>query len=225
MFKNLKLFFTSLIDSKNYHTLLLILLLSADFVFIAVHCLNIYGVIGRNNLYSIVNENGYSEIFQYLKEFWVFIIMFHLFIKKKSISFLIWSLLFLYILLDDSLTIHETLGEYLAKYFDLKPRFKLRGEDYGELIVSFIVGGCFIVALILAYLKSKTNIQKISQHLFTFLLVLAFFGIFLDMIHVFYNDNHKLGLLEDGGEMLVMSFIMAYTFNLLNILVGSKQLS
>ncbi len=214
MFKKIKPYVISLLDLKNYHNRLFILLISADLIFIIIHCLNIYGLIERNNLYSIVNEHGYSEIFQYLKEFWVFIILFHLFVKKRSVTLLIWAFLFLYVLLDDSLTIHETLGEYLANYFEIKPRFNLRSVDFGELLVSFTVGCSFMVLLLLTYLRSKYNFQKISQHLFTFLLALAFFGIFIDMLHVFFDDNHKLGLIEDGGEMLVMSIITAYVFKL-----------
>jgi hypothetical protein len=117
-------------------------------------------------------------------------------------------------LLDDSLTIHETLGEYLANYFEIKPRFNLRAVDFGELMVSFIAGITFLMFFILGYNKAKIKDKIVSQHLFVLFIILVFFGVFVDMIHIYFESNHKLGLIEDGGEMLTISLITSYVFNL-----------
>jgi hypothetical protein len=210
----IKDFFIELFSFSKIGALFLFLLVSVDFVFIIIHCLNMYGIIGRNPLFFIGNEEGYSDVFQYIKEFWIFILLGVLFIKNRGFMIFIWLMFFLYILLDDSLTIHETVGEWLANYFQIQPRYNLRPVDFGELIVSFCVGSSFMIFLILGYLKSNQTLKKISIHIFILLLLLIFFGVFVDIIHIYFNDNHKLGLIEDGGEMLVISIITAYIFNI-----------
>jgi len=42
-----------------------------------------------------------------------------------------WSLLFGYLLLDDSFRIHERMG---AQYFNLSPTVSLRAKDFGKAI-------------------------------------------------------------------------------------------
>jgi hypothetical protein len=169
-----------------------------------------------NSLYSIENDQGYSEIFQYIKEFWIFIIFLILSIKKKHLVYIIWSLLFLYLLLDDSFSIHEIFGEYMANCLRIKPEINLRAVDFGELIVSFGIGFIFVISLIIAHYKVSIKAKKESIHIFMLLLFLVFFGIFIDMLHIFFHDDWKLGLIEDGGEMISMSLITAFTFNLFN---------
>ncbi|OEK08593.1 hypothetical protein A8C32_03850 [Flavivirga aquatica] len=178
--------------------------------------MNMYGVIERNNLYFIEDDNSYSEVFQYIKELWIFLILIFIAVKKKIFPYVIWSLLFLYLLFDDSLSLHENIGEYLSNYFEIQSGLGIRSVDFGELIVSFSVGISFTFFLVLGYLKSNKTIKKVFQHLSIFILLLAFFGVFIDILHVFFNDNNKLGLFEDGGEMIVMSIILAYVFNLLD---------
>jgi hypothetical protein len=210
----IKDFFIELFSFSKIGALFLFLLVSVDFVFIIIHCLNMYGIIGRNPLFFIGNEEGYSDVFQYIKEFWIFILLGVLFIKNRGFMIFIWLMFFLYILLDDSLTIHETLGEYLANYFEIKPRFNLRAVDFGELMVSFIAGITFLMFFILGYNKAKIKDKIVSQHLFVLFIILVFFGVFVDMIHIYFESNHKLGLIEDGGEMLTISLITSYVFNL-----------
>jgi hypothetical protein len=47
-------------------------------------------------------------------------------------------------------------------------------------------------------------------------MMLAFFGVFFDMVHsatkIGRNVRFTLGMFEDGGEMFVMSLILWYTF-------------
>ncbi|MGZ0017106.1 hypothetical protein [Yeosuana sp. AK3] len=223
--KIFKDYFFELFNSKKFNIKLLALLLSADLMFIVFHCLYVYSLnnsnhifmFNMNSLYSIESDQGYSEIFQYIKEFWIFIIFLVLSIKKKKSVYLIWSLLFLYLLLDDSFSIHEIFGEYLSKYLNIKPEINLRAVDFGELIVSFGIVFIFIISLIIAHYKVSIKAKKESIHIFILLLFLVFFGIFVDMLHVFFHDDWKLGLTEDGGEMIAMSLITAFVFNLYNI--------
>ena len=68
-------------------------------------------VMGVNRIgkgYSIGREGSIGELFQYMKEIWITIIFLYYGIKNINGLFIMWSLLFFYILADDSLPIRLT---------------------------------------------------------------------------------------------------------------------
>lgn len=208
VFVNTKAFFK---QRKSF----LFILISTDLIFVALHTLYVYGAISGSSNFSLEKDFGYSEIFQYLKEYWSFLLLFFLFANKRRLVYLIWSVFFLYLLLDDSLSIHENVGEYLANYFNIQPKFNLRAVDFGEILVSFFVGITFLILFLFTYIKGKAEENTLTRNLVILVFALAFFGIFIDMLHVAlpFGEN-KLAVIEDGGEMFVMSIIVWYTFNL-----------
>ena len=194
---------------------LLFILISTDLIFIALHTLYVYGIIDGNSNFSLEKDFGYSEIFQYIKEYWSFLLLFLVFIDKRKLTYLIWSAFFMYLLLDDSLSIHENVGEYLANYFNIQPKFNLRAVDFGEILVSFLVGFIFLILFLFTYIKGKIEEKIIIKNLAILVFALAFFGVFIDVLHIAlpFGEN-KLAVIEDGGEMFVMSIIIWYIFNL-----------
>ena len=193
---------------------LLLLLLAADFVFIAIHLLNMAHVIA-NPLYSLEKDRGYAEFYQYIKQYWVIILLIILAVRKKHIHYLSWSILFAYLVLDDSLRIHETFGRYIVNYFDLQGEFYLRAQDFGELSVLALFCSLIFLLIGFTYLTSDTPTKRVSKHLFMLVLSIAFFGVGVDIIHVVIPWGQSIwGLIEDGGEMLIMSIIVWYAYNL-----------
>ncbi len=194
---------------------LLTLLILIDFIFILMHCLLLYGIIDNNLNFSIEKDFGYAECYQYIKEFGIFLILFFLFYKKRQVIYLVWGLFFLYLLLDDSLSLHETYGVCLADYFNLQAQFNLRAEDFGELLIFAFFGFLFFIFIVFSSLRTDLKGKMITRHLFLLILVLVFFGVCIDLLHIAtpYHEN-KFAVMEDGGEMLTMSFIFAYVFNL-----------
>jgi hypothetical protein len=171
--------------------------------------------------WAITLDRGYSEIFQYVKMFWIVLIFFILAIKKRRYFYLSWSLLFGYLLLDDSFLIHEKLGSKINSYFHFGSSFGLRAQDFGELSVSILFGSVLIISIVISYYYANKDEKKLAKYIMIMLIVLCFFGIFIDMIGVIiqnYIDNNMLitffDILEDGGEMIVMSIIAWYIFSL-----------
>lgn len=204
------------ISTDKMSTKLLKLLLLADLAFICIHCFYRFGILS-NPLFSIEQDMAYPEIYQYIKEFWIVVLLLILANNRRHIIYLSWSLLFIYLLLDDSLAIHETFGEYLVKYFEFKPMFELRAQDYGELCVSMLFGLLLFTFIGVSYFFSDNLEKKISKHLFILIVLLAFFGVLVDMLHVAIHWRTTLwGLIEDGGEMIIMSVIVWYIFGLGN---------
>jgi len=204
-------------DSATALTFVL-LLIAADCAFIFLHILLRTQVLDAP-LLSLEKDRGYSEVYQYIKEFWIVLLLMMLLIKNRVIGYGVWAVLFAYVLFDDALSIHETLGAYVSQKLDIDAAFGLRAKDFGELIVSAIAAVILLSPLILLYRHGAPAFRQASRHLLMLLLSLAFFGIFVDMLHVIFRGGRLDGvfvMLEEGGEMAVMSLIVGYTF-LLNM--------
>jgi hypothetical protein len=207
--------------NKKRPNQILILLLSLDFLFILTHALLIYIVFIRVQFdWSIVDmflvnyDNGYPEMFQYLKFFAIAVIFIYFVIKKKGIGFISWCLLFILLLLDDSLQFHERFGEWVVEKFNYSPMFGLRAQDLGELTFVTFFGSILLFFLVFGYLKGNEKYRKTNIDLGLLFIILLFFGVAVDMMDQLIEYNRYsylfLVLLEDGGEMISTSFIVWY---------------
>ena len=196
---------------------LLVLLFIGDLSFLILHLLYSYTILLPDGLFSLVQDRGYAEFYQYMKELWILILFFILGVKKRSYLFIVLSLLFLYFLLDDSFELHEQIGAFLAFNLNFQPRFGLRAVDFGELAVFFFFGSQFLLLVGAAYIHSDLYSRTVLKNLLTMLAFLAFFGVLIDMVQI--TVIHPLaysilGMVDDAGEMFVMSVITWSVFRL-----------
>jgi len=210
-------------DAERVADRFLILLITVDVILIVLHILHTYTTLipeWCSILFSITMDWAYGEMFQYIKELWVVMLLLFLARGKSRFLYVSWSLLFLYLMVDDFLGIHERLGIFIADHFDFHSRCGLRPQDFGELIVlTLFVTPCLAIVGAAHYL-SGTAARKISKHLFAMLALLVLFGVVVDMLPTVVKHGHPVlspmvGVVEDGGEMLVMSFICRFLFALL----------
>lgn len=173
-------------------------------------------IILNEELLWITQEQSYAEFFQYIKELWIVLILVFGYWQRRKILILTWALLFSYLLLDDSLSIHEQIGNKIGDFFQFQDIFNLRAVDLGEILVSATVGISFLILIGWAYSQSNFTERKYGKFLVLLLLALAIPGIFFDLIHVIIYDNLYLNfifaLLEDGGEQIIMSFTLAFIY-------------
>jgi len=152
----------------------------------------------------------------------------YVYVKTEENGYIAWALLFTYLLCDDAMSIHERVGSIIASNFDFTPFFGLRLQDVGELAVTAISAVLLLTLIGFYYLRGLSMFQKISRDLLAMLLIIAFLGIVIDMVHIAVNPGWKLNLLfdmiEDGGEMIAMSVVAWYIF-LLNIRKGHASFS
>jgi len=194
---------------KSYK--LLLLLLSIDTIFIILHIIHTYTDYLGNSNFSIQEDRGYAEIFQYIKECSIGLLLLYLAIKRRNLLYLSWSALFGYVLLDDFLKIHERAGVRASVYFNFSPMLGLRPRDFGELVVFAFFFLLFFLAIGVTYSLSDSDDKRTCRHLFLLFLTLVFFGGAVDMIQQMVRPSvwfPIFGILEDGGEMLVMSVIV-----------------
>jgi hypothetical protein len=196
--------------SRIVDPVVLALLLCTDVVFFALHTFN--RLTGRDPLFSLATDGGYSEIFQYIKEYWIALVLFRVFWRTRERLYAAWALFFTYVLCDDALTIHERAGEALAVRWGYVPAFGLQPDDFGELTVSLLVGAVFVALIGVCHRRADTNARGVSGGLFVLVALLALFAMFFDMVHELLDDYgvRSLTLLEDGGEMVTMSVIVGY---------------
>ncbi|MEL6462664.1 MAG: hypothetical protein AAFQ91_31305 [Cyanobacteria bacterium J06621_15] len=213
---------------NNLSSRFLTLLLFADLLFIILHSLTLVPnyplanfilseAIFEQKLLLITEDQSYAEVFQYLKEFWIMLLLYLGYWRQRQAIFLIWGLLFGYLLLDDSLIIHEKMGGVLSNLLNLQPAFNLRSVDFGELIFSSVIGAIFLILISWRYQQSDAPVRKFCKNLIFLLLALAISGIVLDLIQVGFSNTGRIGnifaLLEDGGEHIVMSCILAFVYS------------
>jgi hypothetical protein len=206
---------------KKYFTersasLLLLLLLCADLAFILLHSLNALTPLLNEPLLSVERDNSYPELYQWLKWFWIIILWVYVAKSRRSFSYVAWGLVFTYFLLDDVLTIHENVGRQIADSLTLTPPLGLRLQDLGELAVWVVAGLILLFFVTWAYWRGSVAFRRMSWDMLLLVSVLIFFGVVFDMaqIAVDLGDNVHfiLGLLDDGGEMVVGSLILWYVF-------------
>ena len=203
---------------------ILFLFLGADLLFFAMHFLrSLPGIdlipILEESAFSIAEDHSLGEAFQYVKEFWIALLLGLLVFRFGKNTLWGWILFFLYILLDDMLKIHESVGDFGGQYIQLPTAWnafeRLGGDDIAELAYLALSGGIILLILIFLYIQSDSEIRAIQRPILFLFAALITFGVGVDFIDRFANSEIILFLLkfiEDGGEMIVMSIICWYAF-------------
>jgi hypothetical protein len=192
-------------------TLLLKLFVGTDIVFMGLHVLHMYSGFFTDPQFSLTKERGFAETFQYLKEGWIATLLICLTRRTPNLLYPSWSLLFGYLLIDDLFEVHERLGTRIVSHFDLPPMFALRPQDFGELAVTASAAILFSALIGAGHYRGDTAARSFSRSLLGLLVLLVFFGVVFDMIHVMIEHavwTLALDIVEEGGEMVVMSVIV-----------------
>ncbi|WP_150109028.1 hypothetical protein [Stanieria cyanosphaera] len=212
--------------NKNTQFLaLLVLLVATDLVFIVVgffyECSRLELATFCQNFpvyhhYSIASDKSYAELFQYIKAYWMILLFGYLIIIRNKPIYLSWCFLFCYILLDDLAQLHEEIGFKISNQLNLVPALGLRAQDYGELLVSSVVGIFFLCAIGISYRLAQPQEKSVFKKLIVMLFALAVFGIVIDLVHILFDDykwwDAIFTILEDGGEHIVMSVITCFVY-------------
>ena len=196
---------------------ILFLLILTDLVFIFLHTLHIFTTLLPSSLYSLATDRGYGEFFQYTKELWILTLFLVLGIKRREFLYIIYSVLFFYFLIDDSFEFHERFGAFLAEMLNFQPMLGLREIDFGELITTAFFGTLFLIAIAITHYSADVSTKIISQSIIIMVIILTVFGVGMDMIEILIKHpviNPILVIMEEGGEMLIMSVITWFVFGL-----------
>jgi len=207
----------SYINSFNVRSasILLIILIAGDIIFILFTFLNLFLHI-NDPMLNVKTERGYSEFYQYIKYFLISVLLIYISIKNSSIHYFSWVLVFVYLFIDDLFEIHERVGTLIANHLEFTAPLGLTLQEVGELSVTMAASVVLAVFVLISYKYGSKEFRKISRDIFMFLLLLFFFGVFLDMAHLTvdfrFSIKFILIVIEDGGEMLSASCILWYVY-------------
>jgi hypothetical protein len=197
------------------NTRVLLLFVLADLAFIVAHVLHNHTAWLPSPRLSIEQDRGYAELFQYFKEFSIVLLLAGYAQRKRSLLLAAWSLLFVYVLADDAFALHETWGRVIAQHYGFIPMLGLRSVDFGELAVTTLAGGSLLLLIVLAHSRAAATLREASVDLLLLLMAFACCAVLFDMLHIaapFGVPRAAYTLLKDGGEMLVMTLILALVF-------------
>jgi len=193
-------------------------LLVADLAFLATFLLYAYaehyGLRG-NLFYGNVNfsfvDGSYPEIYGYAKEALLTLLLAVAYARTRQLVYLALALLFAICALDDSLSLHEAAGVYLATITDLSP-------SAGGLVGWSLLGFVPMLAIVIAYRRSDATSRRHTEAVLLGFAILLFFAIGMDLVHAVlqrYVNGFQtvLTILEDGGELLTLTLlcVMAHT--------------
>jgi hypothetical protein len=206
--------------------LFFILLICGDLAFIGLNLAHLSGPWLPGERFSLETDGGLAEFYQYMKQFWIVLCMATVFIQRRQAPYLCWAGLFGFLLIDDAVRLHERAGHVLGQKLGLPAVFGLRPDDFGELLVAGLVAGTLVVALAVTLWRERGPALRISRDLFVLTVALGACGVVLDMVHVIAYFRAPavstlLALLEDGGEMLIVSALTAYAFHI--VLSGGRS--
>ena len=166
---------------------------------------------------SLGADAGLAESVQHLKTFAVAAGGAALFWRTREPVYAGLTALFAGLFVDDVATLHEVWGERLAAALDLPALAGLRGQDAGEVLFLAAWVAPVAVAIVLGYRRSGAVARADARAVAVAAAALAVFGVGVDAAHQAALALDVRGLsfvltaFEEGGEMAVMSVIVAGT--------------
>ena len=219
---------------QNFHrdkpTRLLKILLILDLLFIIGHIASAllwYFEMGEFSNFLVTQDGGYPEIFQYLKYLAIVLLVAMYIAEIKKFDYLPWLVLFFFLFVDDAFLLHERSGRFFAETFGLKPVLGLRAADLGELAYAALMGIITLGLLLWFYLKGSKVVKNTFLDIFILFSILLFFAIGVDMIHQVFEENYiayaLIALIEDGGEMIALSFLVWYFYFIVSVPTAERK--
>lgn len=195
----------------------LVLALSIDAALALIHAVVMIGW-DAPDMWRIDMDGSYGEAYQYLKYIWLLILLIGYARQTRTWPMLGWALLVVYFLIDDALLIHERVGFWYASQewaFSLGP---ISAQTIGELSISGIVGLILLAPLVVGYVRGDLRTKWIFRVLVALFATLLIFAVIVDTLHSFFVSikplDRSLGFIEDLGEMVVLTVIVAFAFRL-----------
>ena len=199
----------------------LLMILAIDIMFILLSFIDSFSGFNFSN-FAVQKDNLFAEKFQYLKILGIAFICFLLAIKSRSPKFLLFMNIPIYLYLDDSRQLHERLGRKIASFLyegnsndTLITNF--RYQDIGELLYMLFFALILLFIFLICYAFSNVFERHFLKKILKLFIIFGFFAIFVDSMHQLSEGfiYNLLTIIEDGGEMIPISFITAYFFKYL----------
>ena len=199
-----------------FHRRLLYLLLSIDAALILISALIGLLIVLKvmtvwPDFLNIGMDWSAGEIFNYIKWLAIAGIFALAFLRRRNAIFACLSFVFLLILADDSLQLHERSAS--LRLIEANGDRGL-AQAYSEIVFWCVLGLLCLGVILAAWRKTPADIRRrLWPALWLFCGVVAS-GVVVDFFHNFTGEKTVVSglllLLEDGGEMIFISLMLAY---------------
>jgi len=168
-------------------------------------------------------DGGWAELFGYAQEAVLALLLVSVAWRTRRLIWAAWALLFAGALADDSLRLHENYGSWLADRLEVHLGFPervagLRLNDFGEIAVWGVLAVVPVVAIAVLHRRLDRSTRRADLGMAALATLFIFCGAVVDQMHVLAMGGPldiPLGTLEDGGELLALSAMIAYVVALL----------
>jgi hypothetical protein len=190
-------------------------LINVTFVLLHIYSTTGFGEEWTRN-YRVDIDRSFAEIFNYVQVVGCGLLLYRCHVKSGDLVYLAWALVFTFVVLDDSLMIHERVGKLLNTRLSLPALPGLRSHDTGELIVWAAASALLVPALVLGFRNSRQDAVEFGKVLTLIFALLVFFAVVVDMLHMAAVPRSPsataiLTVVEDGGEMLSVALALAFS--------------
>ena len=173
-----------------------------DLVAVGCYWLRLQGVLD-SRFFKLARDRGLAEIIQYCKILVVISALYLCWKVAAGCSSLLraWLLFLTIVLIDDSVGIHEEVGEVLNAIFTFPSFFGSRPKDAAELLVVVVLEGSAICYTLWEHFRcNDSRTRKLSRHIVLAFLPLVFFATVFDLL--------RYPTIESLGEMASMTLLM-----------------
>ena len=186
-----------ILSMKTHHLLGIFLLL--DLLALSLYGLYSLDVL-ESRFFRLARDRGFAEIIQYLK-FGIIIQVLLVWNQARSSRLIsAWILLFVIMLIDDSVGIHEEISRILMTHSTFTMVNGFRAKDLVEACVFCALEGSACLYIAYNFIPASRDLKLYSMLLGLAMIPLIFCGMVLDILHVPY--------LEQGGEMASMGLLL-----------------
>lgn len=196
---------------------ILIYLLALDVVLIVFHITTGIFMEKIPSVLNIAQDRSLAEWFGYAKLACASLLLWLAYRASRIPVLLSFTVIFAAMVADDSMELHENLGGWASSAFDLIGVTGQRGQDVGELLVWGAMAIILLPILAFGVVKTLPQDRLIGFGLAICAAILTFFAIGVDAVHgpacSFLSVPYcfqLFDLIEDGGEMITQSFILAH---------------
>lgn len=185
----------------------LLLLLVVDAFFACAHV--VWALThGSDPAWSIEQDRGYAEWFQYAKEFACLLLL--AFMARWPAlrgTGLAWSMVLAWILVDDSFSLHEQAA---AWWVEGRPA-PAPPLYIAELLFMGLVSALLLPGVVVAWQQGQAVARQLAIRIGLALSLFVVFAVGVDLLHalVTHRIGHPLlGLAEEAGEMASLSLLL-----------------
>jgi hypothetical protein len=208
----------------------LIVLLSVDVFFVVADIIAFIAtklalIAKIPDIIKITRDGALPEIYGYVEWAVIILSLLWLAVRERWLAPVRWALVFVIVLVDDSIQIHETVGFMLTEHLALPVSLQAQSQDIAEVLVFGAMGLIAVALTASMFFSHDPHTLALSKRLGLVILFLIVFGVILDFVHqiVITASGGTIAaqflpaifsMIEDGGEMIVASFAAAFVLTL-----------